>query len=359
MITLALACAVSLGWSDEPFVTVLTGARVVGTGDASLEGTLAEVRIVDGVIEAVGPEVDLSSAQVVDVRGKWLAPAFVDSHVHLALHGGIRELQRNGVVGHVDLGAPLARVSELWIPWQHVRFAGPMLTAVDGYPLGGWGKDGYGLAVKTPDDARRAVARLAEHKVDILKIPFGIAPELDDETITAAVAEAKRRGMRVVAHALSDRAAERAARLGAEVLAHIPTAALSDETIKAWSKRVVIPTLAAFGGSPVAIENLRRLRAAGAKVLYGTDLGNTQDARIQADELALMARAGMDGAAIVTAGTSAPAMFWGFDAIGQIAPKKMASLLVLDADPRVDPSVLSRPRGVYIQGYDSSARASK
>ena len=54
----------------------------------------------------------------------------------------------------------------------------------------------------------------------------------------------------------------------------------------------MISTLAAFGGSDAAIENLRQLRAAGVTVLYGTDLGNQRDAGPSADELALLRRAG-------------------------------------------------------------------
>ena len=46
----------------------------------------------------------------------------------------------------------------------------------------------------------------------------------------------------------------------------------------------VVSTLAAFGGSPAAVDNLRRLHAAGATVLYGTDLGNTRDAGPSAEE---------------------------------------------------------------------------
>jgi imidazolonepropionase-like amidohydrolase len=79
--------------------------------------------------------------------------------------------------------------------------------------------------------------------------------------------------MIVVAHALSDAAARRAADAGVDVLGHTPVEPLAESTIQAWRGRTVISTLAAFGGTPAAVTNLRRLRDAGVTVLYGTDLG--------------------------------------------------------------------------------------
>jgi hypothetical protein len=55
---------------------------------------------------------------------------------------------------------------------------------------------------------------------------------------------------------------------------------LAAQTIEAWRGRAVISTLSAFGGATATIENLKALRAAGVTVIYGTDLGNTRDPRI-------------------------------------------------------------------------------
>jgi imidazolonepropionase-like amidohydrolase len=104
----------------------------------------------------------------------------------------------------------------------------------------------------------------------------------------------------------------------------------------------VISTLRAFGGSKAAVANLRALRDAGATVLYGTDFGNTTTPGIDGDELALLAQAGLDGAAILAAGTSTPAAFWGLEGFGRIEIGAEAHVLVLDADPTVDPTTLSR-----------------
>jgi imidazolonepropionase-like amidohydrolase len=173
-------------------------------------------------------------------------------------------------------------------------------------------------------------------------------------------AHAHARGVKVAMHALTAADARRAADLGADVLAHTPVTPLPDDVIAAWSKpgRAVISTLSAFGGSDATVANLRALRAHGATILYGTDLGNTRTPGINAEEITLLAAAGLDGAAIIDAATRAPAAYWHMDDdLGVIAPGHEASLLVLAADPRVDPSTLTTPLAVFIRGRSTGSRS--
>jgi imidazolonepropionase-like amidohydrolase len=157
--------------------------------------------------------------------------------------------------------------------------------------------------------------------------------------------------MRVASHALNDIDVQRAAQAGVDVLAHTPTERLSDKTIAAWSGRAVISTLAAFSALAEPAENVRRLRASGVTVLYGTDMGYTKIPGINPQELELLAKAGLDNQAIVAAGTTVPARYWGFlDGIGTLAVGHTASFLVLDANPEIDPQTLSRPLAVYLDG---------
>jgi imidazolonepropionase-like amidohydrolase len=221
-----------------------------------------------------------------------------------------------------------------------VLASGPTVTAVGGYPTESWGRNGYGLECGDAAAVRAAVQQLAAAGAGVIKVP--VDPGLDDEQLAAAVEEAHVRGLKVAAHALSDDGAARAARASVDVLAHTPVAPLSKETVALWSAGTVISTLRAFGGSKTAIANLRALREAGARVLYGTDFGNTADPGIDADELELLAAAGLDGAAILEAGTSAPAAFWGLDGFGRIEAGADAHILVLDADPTRDPTTFSR-----------------
>ena len=226
-----------------------------------------------------------------------------------------------------------------------------MITAVGGYPTQSWGQDGYGLEVTTADEAAGAVRQLKSAGAVVVKIPFdGGGPVLSDEAIGSAVGAAHAAGLLVFAHALGEAAAARAARLGVDGLAHTPVEPLTEATIAAWRGRYVISTLRAFGGSDTAVANLRSLRAAGAVVLYGTDFGNTTEAGIDHEEVRLLGEAGLDGEAILAAGTSVPAALWGYTDLGSVEPGKAASLLVLDADPRLDPSTLTRPVTVWMDG---------
>ena len=330
---LFLGCASEASDSSaRPDSYVLSGGTVVGHGRADVE-------VADGRIVGVGTV--SSTAEQIDVSGRFLAPAFVDSHVHLAYLPEAAAMADGGIAAAVDLAAPLSFLSEL--PARpRVLASGPMITAVDGYPTQSWGRNGYGLECVDAAAVRAAVEQVAAAGARVIKVPVTSNPGLDDDELRAAVDEAHARNLKVAAHALSDDEAARAARAGVDVLAHTPVAPLSKKTTALWSGRAVISTLRAFGGSKTAVANLRALREAGALVLYGTDFGNTTTPGIDATELELLAQAGLDGAAILDAGTSAPAAFWGLEGFGRIEVGAEAHVLVLDADPRMDPMTLSR-----------------
>ena len=272
------------------------------------------------------------SAQV-----RW--PPIVDSHVHLAYDPVADELAHRGVLAAVDLAAPESTLGQ---PSPIIVLAaGPMLTHGGGYPLDEWGAAGYGVGCDDAACVTATIDRLAEHGARVIKLALdgdGLGPAL----VPTAVAAAHAHGLEVAVHALSDASAALAATAGVDVLAHTPVEHLADATVAAWRGRTVISTLAAFGGSDSAVDNLRRLRAAGVTVLYGTDLGNTHDAGPSADEVALLRKAGLDDAAITAAMTTTPIAFWGLDLAD--------SYLVLDGDPRHDARYLLHPREVWQRG---------
>jgi imidazolonepropionase-like amidohydrolase len=345
-IVLALFFGV-LGCRSEPRVEsaandghyVLSGGTVAGVGRADVE-------IRDGRIVAVGSVA--GGVRRVDVSGKFLAPSFVDSHVHLAYRPRADELARGGVAAVVDLAAPEAFLSADVAPLRVIA-AGPMITAVGGYPTESWGAGGYGREVDGPVEAAAAVDALHALGARVVKLPITDEPALDDAELAAATARAHQLGMKVVVHALGDREAARAARAGADVLAHTPVEALSENTLELWSDRAVVSTLSAFGGEQ-ARANLAALRARGTRVVYGTDFGNTTAAGISAREIEELGRAGLDGAAILAAATREPALLFGLHELGAIAPGKRASLLVLDADPHAEPETCASPSAVYVDG---------
>ena len=342
-----IACAGRGPHADTSVSVHPSGSHFVLHGAILAGGTQQDVEIDGGKIVAVG-KVD-ASASIVDVTGKWLAPAFIDSHVHLAYLPEGDQLADGGIAAAVDLAAPIAFLSADHAPLQVIA-AGPMITAVSGYPTQSWGRNGYGLEVADASAAKAAVDQLFTAGAKVIKVPVTSDPTVDDDTLAAAVAEDNLKGLKVASHALRDVDAARAAAGGVDVLAHTPTEALSLATVDAWAGRAVISTLSAFGGSAASVANLSALRARGLTVLYGTDFGNDPTAGIGPRELDLLGQAGLDGAAILAAGTSTPAAYWGFGDLGSIAPGKAASLLVLDRDPLKTPSTLATPSQVYIAG---------
>jgi dihydroorotase len=65
---------------------LLRGGRILDP--ASGTDQVGDVLLTDGRIKAVGPGLEAADAEVIDVAGKWIAPGFIDMHVHLREPGG-------------------------------------------------------------------------------------------------------------------------------------------------------------------------------------------------------------------------------------------------------------------------------
>ena len=294
-------------------------------------------------------------AHSLDATGHLLVPAFTDAHVHLAIPGDVRAqseaLLRRGVAAVLDLGAPERLVPSLasgCAPLQ-VAFAGPLLTAPRGYPTQTWGADGYGLEIASEDEARKSVARIAALGASFVKLALDARfPVLGAATARAAVDEAHRRGLLVAAHVFEPDLVRLAVKAGVDVLAHSPGGALPDDLLREIGARRlrVISTLHAYRGE--GIENLRRLREAGAIVAYGTDLGNEGTSPgIDPEELSLLSAAGLSAGAILDAVHEA-ALLVGIP--GTVTPGTRADLMLVPEEALSQPALLARPAQVWIAG---------
>lgn len=330
--------------ADSDTLRILTGARLPGR-DGTWDLWVAGARIARLTPSRSVP----ADAFQVDTTDQWLVPGVIDSHVHLAYLPLVQQMAEGGVVAAVDQAAPTTFFDTDFSPLR-VMGAGPMVTAVSGYPTQSWGAGGYGLEVADPAAAVEAVTTLHALGAALIKLPVTLGPQLTEATMLAAVGQAHALDLRVSSHALGDAEAALAAQVGADVLAHTPVGPLSPTTVAAWSNRAVITSLRAFGGSATAVANLVSLREAGALVLYGTDFGNTQSPGVDYKELELLLAAGLDAPAILRAATQAPAEFWGFDDLGKLEPGRSATFLVLSADPHQDPLALASPSQVWIDG---------
>jgi hypothetical protein len=236
-------------------------------------------------------------------------PGVIDRHVHL------------GLVDHGPLIAgPLVEVHDLgWSPAQAaqwrmrppgdvvVRAVGRFHTAPGGYPTGrSWAPADAVRPVSDTADARAAVAELRRDGFDALKIALHTAmPLLSDEVLRALVDSAHEAGLPALVHAEGPGQAARAIAAGADVLVHAPwSEPLPDQLLERGVGMTWISTLAIHdeAGCAVAIDNIRRFRALGGTVVYGTDMGNgPTPVGPHAEEIRLLERAGLTGRDLVEA----------------------------------------------------------
>jgi imidazolonepropionase-like amidohydrolase len=219
-----------------------------------------------------------AGAAVEDLRGKFLIPGLVDSHVHWGGSGGIGAApieMTDARLAH-DLSAALAAgvtsvvsltddVKQMRVLSNDVAagkkraprtfYAGPSLTARGGHPaemfsfLPGLAET-LTRQLETPDAARAAIAELDRERVDLVKLVLEPGfdgkpmPRLRDEVFLAAMAEARSRRLRTTVHVGTDRDVRLAIEAGANGIEHTARG-LTDETIAlmAAKKIAFTPTL--------------------------------------------------------------------------------------------------------------------
>jgi imidazolonepropionase-like amidohydrolase len=310
----------------------------LGSADAVLDDVL--VAWEGGAVVEAGPFRPATGAdEVLEVDG-FLLPAAADRHVHIELADPAAVL-RGGVTAVRDLAwpperiFPLADLSEVpSFDGPLIRAAGPMLTAAGGYPsVAPWAPPGTARAVDGPEEAAAAVRELHASGAAAIKVSLNAdeGPTPGDAELAAICDEAHELGLPVVAHAQGRGQVDRALGAGVDELAHTPwTERLSDDTVRRAAATLrIVSTLDVLGhGRPTpelatALDNLRRFRAAGGRVAYGTDLGNgPMPPGIHLRELALLLEGGLEISEVLAALVRAP-----------LQPGAPADLLVVGGDP--------------------------
>jgi imidazolonepropionase-like amidohydrolase len=268
------------------------------------------LRVDDGDATRIEPAVpDVNPAAVT------VLPGLVDRHVHL------------GLVDHRPLaGGPVVEVHDLgWVPDEiavlrdqppagvTVRVAGPFHTAPGGYPSGrSWTPAAAVRAVDSVAAARCAVADAVAADYDVFKVALHSGmPLLDDEVLRSLVSAAHDAGLPTIVHAEGTGQAARAIDAGADLLAHAPwTERVPDDVLARGAHMTWCSTLAIHSGAAraTAIDNIRRFRALGGQVVYGTDMGNgPTPAGANATEILALGAAGLAGDALLAALCGPPA----------------------------------------------------
>ncbi|MEK6320189.1 MAG: amidohydrolase family protein [Acidobacteriota bacterium] len=357
---------------------VITHANVIdGVSPAPLNDATVIVR--DGRIEKVATgRVELPvGATVIDLKGKWLLPGFVDAHAHLAdmaaarraLASGATTVRCLGVNHFVDIGirelnhAGVADLPDVVAAGYHVR-----PRPAEEFFLNTPKMRDLMSGVTGPENVRRMVRAMIDRGAGAIKIMAteraGL-PDTDprkrvftDEELAAAVDEARKSGVYVAAHAHGDEGAAAAVRAGVRSIEH--GTYLSDQTLALMKERGIylVPTIATVmdlidpGGDydnpilsvrgramlPRVRETTAHAWKIGVRIVAGTDTGySPTSSRRMPHEIIELVNIGMPPMEAIKAATSVAAACIGVDKrTGSIKPGMEADFIGIERDPLAD-----------------------
>ncbi len=361
---------------------VLRRANVIdGVSDQPVQDATVTIRA--GRIESVTAGVTQApaGATVIDLKGRWVLPGYVDAHVHLAdlrsawaaLASGVTTARSMGVSRYTDVGMrDLHRAGATDLPdfipsGYHVRPQPAEELFLDYPKLIEFRKGFFGAA-----QVRRLVRANLDRGVGVIKTMATERAGLPDtdprkrvfseEELAAIVEEARSAGIAVAAHAHGDEGAAAAVRAGVRSIEH--GTFLSDETLAMMKARgtYLVPTIATvvdlvepggdYDNPALAIRGramLPRVRQTsahawkmGVKLVTGTDTGyGPSSVRRIPHEILELAAIGMPAMDAIRAGTSTAAQCLGVaDRTGAIQKGLEADLIVIDRDPLADLTAL-------------------
>ncbi|MGE3841484.1 MAG: amidohydrolase family protein [Vicinamibacterales bacterium] len=393
-----LAGALLRAQSATTGTQALVGARVIdGTGAQPVEN--ATIIVSDGRIQAVGRGVPIPTGAIrVDLAGKTVMPGLINAHGHLNADVSDRPVAQK-------LAAQLRVYADYGVTTVYVLGTGAqdLSDAVrlrDGQETGALDRARLFVAgpslrdLKTQEEARSAVNRYADARVDIIKIHITGGPsDMTPSVYGALIDQAHKRGLRVAAHLYYLEDARGLLDAGVDVMAHsIRDRDLDPSVVATMKQRGIgyIPTftrdLAQFvyestppfftdpffnrrqdafarevglardparqartranpdvQGVKAALaqgmKNLKILSDGGVPIAMGTDSGTNLgqwQGYFEHVELEYMVKAGLTPLQALVAATGGAARVMKLDQLGTIQPGKMADLLVLNADPLAD-----------------------
>jgi len=372
----------------------LVGAKVYPSpSEPPIEN--GSILIHDGRIIAVGPSASVKiprDAKVLDCKGLIVTAGFWNSHVHILTPSLLRAenlsapqlssqleemLTRWGFTTVFDIASILENTRLIRRRIESGEVKGPRILTV-GEPF--WGKGGTPIYAKaflesnhivvpevlSAEQGKERVRQQLAAGADGVKI-FANSIESDGiltmplDLAQPIVAEAHRQGRPVFAHVSNDEGIELALKAGADIFAHTtPSDQLWSEP---FAKRLVsshvalTPTLTLWDveakksgpssnrieqGMQGAAQQLGQFSKAGGQVLFGTDVGYT-DQFDTAEEFTWMSRAGLSFEQILASLTTNPAERFGFASrSGRIAAGFDADLVVLSEDASRDATAFSK-----------------
>ena len=374
-------------------VTVFEGARLlVGDGSPAVENAVFIVEN-DRFVQA-GRAGDVSvpaGARRVNLTGKTVMPAIVDTHTHMPTSREelVDRLQRKayyGVAGVISLGQDNTDAA-FQVRDEVVPNGALLKTAGRGITMPEPGRTEAPYWVSTDAEARKAVQELAARKVDFVKIWVddrdGKYKKLTPALYGAVIDEAHKNGLRVTAHIFTLEDAKGLLRAGLDAFAHSVRDRDIDEEglalFKQHANLVVAPNLPDRGVATdmswlaeslpadevkklqeaatdradaqkaygIQARNLAKIHAAGVKIVLGTDGGVPWSHHVEMED---MVAAGMTPSDVIVASTKNAAEFLRMNDAGTVAAGKRADFIVLDANPLDDIKNTRKISEVYLRG---------
>ena len=267
------------------------------------------------------------------------------------------------------------------IPGPRMLCSGPVITTTAGQLW--WNS----VECDTTDDLRRAVRTLVKNGVDFIKMMGsggnatpGSNPEAsqyDAEGYHAVADDAHRMGKKVAVHVHGVEAIRMAVNAGMDTLEHVPfradgTFKYNDQIVQDIVDNGLIVSLAMPATWYRLIEadmrdtrthpghlwetrydTIRRMHAAGVKLVVSSDQGST-GTRI--DELPLLAEflvndVGLPASDVIYGMTGLSAEALGMeDQVGTLEPNKLADIVIVDGDPLADIGTLKSVQKVIKDG---------
>jgi len=379
--------------SDAASVTVFEGVRViVGDGSDPIEDGALVVQ--DDRVTQVGGrgEIQVPDGAVrVDLTGKTVMPAIINSHMHL---GATREelvgqLEHNayyGVGSVLSLGLDSSEVN-LQVRNELLPNAARYRTAWKGITRPEEGRSEVPYWVDTEAEVRAAVQDLAAKNPDFVKIWVddrnGQFPKMTPALYGAVIDGAHEQGLKVGAHIFALEDAKGLLRAGVDMFAHgVRDMDIDDEFItlvQESPQTVLVPNMgnrgvatdlswlsqtipaaqlsemqagatdrpAAQASYAIQARNLKRLVEAGMRIAHGSDGRNPWAPHLEMED---MVAAGMTPAQVIVAATRNSAELLGLTDVGTLQPGKIADFVVLNANPLDDITNTRRIDAVYLRG---------